>query len=297
MPSSPASREGSAGEPTILRRIVGAELRRLREARGVTREEAGFEIRSSESKISRVELGRVSFKLRDVEDLLTLYGLPSDDPERERIVTLAKQANAPAWWRRYGDLVPSWFEGYIGLESAAETIRTYEAQLIPGLLQTREYVRAVVRSVDQRASEAEIARKVELRMDRQRQVLERNPPPTVWAVVDEGALRRGIGGPPVMRGQLEALAEAARRPNISIQILPFDAGAHPALTGAFTILRFPEADVSDVVYLELITRALYLDRQDEIDAYTEAMTRLCLAAHQPGQTEDIIGALLKDLPD
>jgi transcriptional regulator with XRE-family HTH domain len=275
--------------------LVGAALRRLREERGITREQAGYEIRSSESKISRMELGRVSFRPRDVADLLTLYGIPPDDHERERLLTLVQEANAPGWWHRFGDLVQSWFQPYVGLESAASIIRTFEPQVIPGLLQTREYAREVVTSQNRNASPAEVDQRVELRMARQQQVLHRDPPPTLWAVVDEAALRRPIGGIPVLRKQLAALVEAAGQPNVTLQVVPFDVGGHPALTGAFTILRFPEPDLSDVVYLELLTSALYQDRRHDVETYAEAMERLCTVARTPDDTVDFIEAILKEL--
>jgi transcriptional regulator with XRE-family HTH domain len=276
--------------------MVGAELRRLREASGITREAAGDRIRGSESKISRIELGRVSFKVRDVEDLLTLYGLPEPDPERDRLMELTRDANKPAWWRKYGDLVPSWFESYVGMESSASQIRTYEAQLVPGLLQTKDYARAVVSTLSPRAAAAEVEHKVELRMKRQRLVLDRESPPTLWVVVDEAALRRPIGGAAVQRAQLEVLVEANARPNITIQVMSFELGAHPAMTGSFSILRFPEEDLGDDIYVELMTRALYLDRQEEVDAYAEVMERLTLGAHPHTQTPEIIERILKELP-
>lgn len=286
---------GKTGEPTMLRRLVGAELRRLREGSAITREAAGFEIRSSESKISRMELGRVSFKLRDVADLLTMYGLPEGDPERERVLTLTRRANAPAWWREFGEFVPAWFDNYIGLESGASMIRTYEALMVPGLLQTADYARAVVETLLPNAPQARIERLTELRQTRQELVLHREDPPMLWAVVDEAALRRPIGGTAVQRGQLEALVEATEEPNVKIQIMPFRKGGHSALSGAFTILRFPEPDLSDIIYLELVTRALYLDRSDEVGAYTETMERLCVDAYQPGQTADQLRTMLKEL--
>ncbi len=279
----------------MVRMLVGAQLRRLREERGITREQAGYEIRSSESKISRMELGRVSFRHRDVADLLTLYGIPQDDPERERLLTLVQEANTPGWWHRFGDLVQSWFQPYVGLESAASVIRTYEPQVIEGLLQTREYARGVIRALTHNAPPAEVERRVELRMARQQQVLQRDPPPTLWTVVDEAALRRPVGGVNVLRRQLVALVEATSQPNITIQIMPFDAGAHPALTGAFKILRFPEQDLPDVVYLEMLTSALYLDRRPDVETYAEAMERLCTVARAPDQTADFIEAILKEL--
>src|SRR2546423_14417978 len=183
---------GSASGPTVLRILLGAQLRKLREAKGVTRDEAGWEIRSSESKISRMELGRVSFKERDVADLLTLYGV-SDEQERAAMLALAREANTPGWWNRFTDILPGWFQSYLGLEAAAALIRTYEVQFVPGLLQTDDYARAVILLAHDRATADDIERRVALRRERQ-QALLRKEPPELWAVVDEAALRRPIGG-------------------------------------------------------------------------------------------------------
>ncbi len=292
--SSPTIESGSAGGPTVLRILLGAQLRRLREASGVSRENAGWEIRSSESKISRIELGRVRFKERDIADLLSLYGMAEDDPERDRLLALARDANAPGWWQPYGDVMPGWFQPYLGLEAATSLIRTYEVQFVPGLLQTRDYARAVVRLGHPRAPEAEIERRIDLRSARQK-LLTRDDPPQLWAVVDEAALRRPIGGPAVLRGQIEALIEATQLPNVRLQIVPFEVGGHAAAGGAFTILRFPEDDLTDVVYVEQLTSALYLDRREDLDLYAEAMERLCLDANPPGQTADMLAGILKDL--
>jgi hypothetical protein len=284
---------GPATGPTVLRMLLGAQLRRLREASGVTREGAGWEIRASESKISRMELGRVGFKERDVADLLTLYGVTAPD-EREALLKLARDANSPGWWHRYGDVLPSWFQSYLGLEAAAALIRSYEVQFVPGLLQTREYARAVVLLGHGRAAPAEIERRVALRMQRQR-LLRRENPPLLWAVVDEAALRRPIGGPEVMRGQVAALIEATRSPHIRLQVVPFAAGGHAAAGGAFTILRFGDQDLPDIVYIEQLTSALYLDKRDDLDYYAAAMERLCVEAEPPERTPEILGRLLDDL--
>ncbi|WP_442788457.1 helix-turn-helix domain-containing protein [Dactylosporangium sp. NBC_01737] len=284
---------GSAGGPTVLRMLLGAHLRRLREAQGVTREDAGWEIRSSESKISRMELGRVGFKERDVADLLTLYGL-DDDEERTRLLALARDANNPGWWHRFGDVLPNWFQSYLGLEAAAALIRTYEVQFVPGLLQTKEYARAVVLLGHGRAKADEIDRRVELRMARQ-QVLTRPDAPKLWVVVDEAALRRPIGGIDVMRGQVDALLEANTLPNVRLQVIPFNAGGHAAAGGAFTILRFPDQDLPDVVYIEQLTSALYLDKRDDVDLYAEAMERLCVEARPPTDTQKVLEEIRRDL--
>jgi hypothetical protein len=284
---------GAGGGPTVLRMLLGAHLRRLREAQGVSRETAGWEIRSSESKISRMELGRVGFKERDVADLLSLYGV-TDAEERDRLLNLAREANTPGWWHRYGEVLAGWFQSYLGLEAAASLIRTYEVQFVPGLLQTSDYARAVTLLGHGTASQREIDLRVELRIARQ-QILTRSEPPQVWAVVDEAALRRPIGGPATMRGQLEALVETSSLPNVNLQVIPFDAGGHAAAGGAFTILRFPDPDLSDVVYVEQLTSALYLDRREDLDQYAAAMERLCVEAEPPGHTREILHGILKDL--
>lgn len=288
---------GSGGGPTALRMLLGAHLRRLREAQGVSREDAGWEIRSSESKISRLELGRVSFKERDVADLLTLYAVDDQD-ERARLLALARDANRPGWWHRYGDVLPSWFQSYLGLEAAAALIRTYEVQFVPGLLQTQDYARAVVRLGHANARAEEIERRVTLRMDRQR-LLTRSGAPQLWAVVDEAVLRRPIGGPNVMRAQIEALIDITELPNVRLQVIGFHVGGHAAAGGAFSILRFPDQDLPDVVYIEQLTSALYLDKRDDVEHYATAMERLCIEADPPERTAEVLRNLLKqlDTPD
>ncbi len=281
-----------AGGPTVLRRLLGAQLRRLRERQGITREEAGYAIRASGSKMSRLELGRVGFKERDVADLLTLYGV-TDERERESLLELARDANTPGWWHRYGDVLPGWFETYVGLEEAAALIRTYEVQFIPGLLQTEEYARAVISLGNSAAPPEEIEQRVSLRITRQK-LLTRGDGPRLWAVVDEAALRRPIGGREVMRGQIERLIEVSKLPGVILQVLPFRVGGHTAEAGAFTILRFPESDLPDVVYVEQLTSALYLDRRDDVDAYMEAMERLCVVSAPPDNTAEILSRILQE---
>ncbi|MGC4806252.1 helix-turn-helix domain-containing protein [Micromonospora sp. DT233] len=273
--------------------LLGAQLRRLRESRGVTREGAGYEIRASESKISRMELGRVGFKERDVADLLSLYGV-TDTEERESLLKLARDANSPGWWHRYGDVLPAWFQAYLGLESAAAMIRSYEVQFVPGLLQTPAYARAVVLLGHRRAEAEEIDRRVGLRMQRQ-ELLRRPRPPQLWAVVDEAALRRPIGGAEVMREQLDALIEVTRSPHVRLQIIPFDAGGHAAAGGAFTILRFDDQDLPDIVYIEQLTSAIYLDKREDLDYYAVAMERLCVEAEPPERTAGLLTKLRDEL--
>jgi transcriptional regulator with XRE-family HTH domain len=284
--------DAPGGGPTVLRILLGSQLRRLREARGLTREDAGYEIRGSGSKISRMELGRVSFKERDIKDLLTLYGV-TDDQERDVLVDLARQANNPGWWHRYGDVLPPWFQAYLGLEAAASLIRTYEIQFVPGLLQTRDYARAVIRLGHEGSSDADIERRVELRLERQ-QVLDKPNPPQVWAVLDEAVLRRPIGGPDIMRAQLDALIEMSKRTHVRLQIMPFRTGGHAAAGGPFSILRFPEPELPDVVYVEQLTSAFYFDKRDDVDHYAIAMERVCVDAEPPNQTAVILSKIRQE---
>ncbi|RBL82753.1 XRE family transcriptional regulator, partial [Streptomyces cavourensis] len=274
----------SAGESSgsVVRRILlGSQLRRLRESRGITREAAGYSIRASESKISRMELGRVSFKARDVEDLLTLYGV-ADVEERDALLGLAREANVAGWWHSYGNALPGWFQTYVGLEGAASLIRIYEVQFVHGLLQTEAYAHAVVSRGMRGAPEADIERRVALRLERQK-VLVSERAPVFHAVLDEAALRRPYGERDVMRAQLRHLIDMSEQPNITLQVMPFSYGGHAGESGSFTLLRFPESDLSDIVYLEQLTSALYLDKPEEVTQYEKAME--CLRKDSPGPEE------------
>ena len=281
------------GGPTVRRMLVGAQLRRLRTEMGLSREEAGEAIRASEWKIHRLENGQVGFKERDVIDLLRLYGV-TDADEVAAFLLLTREANTPGWWQHYGDLLPRWFRTYVDLESAAALIRTYEGQLIPGLLQTDDYMRAVVQGAHLDESSEEMGRRVRLRMARQT-LLTREHPPRLWAVIDEAALRRPVGGPEVMRGQLERLIDASKLPNVTLQILPFAVGAHSGMPGAFSILRFADRELPDVVYLEHLTNAVYLDKRDEVEHYLDVMELLCVAAEPPARTVAFLERFLDEL--
>lgn len=283
----------SAGEPgsVVRRMLLGSQLRRLREARGITREAAGYSIRASESKISRMELGRVSFKTRDVEDLLTLYGI-TDEAERNSLLSLAREANVAGWWHSYSDVLPSWFPTYVGLEGAASLIRAYEVQFVHGLLQTEAYARAVVRRGMKGAGTADIEKRVALRLERQKCLVAENAP-EFHIVLDEAALRRPYGDREVMRGQLQHLIEISQRPNVRLQIMPFSFGGHSGESGAFTILSFPESDLSDVVYLEQLTSALYLDKHEDVAQYEKAMKELQQDSPGPDESRDLLRGLLQ----
>jgi transcriptional regulator with XRE-family HTH domain len=278
-----------AGGPTVLRILLGTQLRRLREARGVSAQEAARAIRGSESKISRIELGRTSVREVDIIDLLSLYGI-SDSAEREELLTLVGQANQPGWWHQYQDVLPSWFQAYVGLEESAECIRSYDSQFIPGLLQTEDYAAAILALGDFSLDEA--ARLVFLRKERQRRFFSGGL--RLWAIVDEMALTRLVGCREIMRAQLEHLSETCELPGFALQVVPDSAGAYLA-PGSFSILGFAVPDLPDVVYVEQLTSALYLDKPVDVGRYATAMDKLSATAAPPEQSKEIIRALLEDM--
>jgi transcriptional regulator with XRE-family HTH domain len=289
----PAGGDGESRGPTVLRMILGSELRRYREAAGVTPEQAAYEIRASRSKISRMEHGRVGFKSRDVDDLLTLYGV-DDDQVRARLLAFTEGASTPGWWSKYDDILPDWFESYLGLEGAASVIRSFELQFVHGLFQTEAYARAVTMLGNKAASEEDIDRRVSVRLKRQA-VLTGPEPPQVWSVLDEAVLRRPVGGRRVMRAQLSHLMDVAATPRFTIQVVPFDRGGHAAAGGSFTILRFAEPEVPDIVYIEQLTSALYLDGREDLDQYLEVMNDLSTEALTPDGSRALLAEIIKEI--
>jgi len=278
-----------AGGPTVLRILLGTQLRRLREARGITAQDAARAIRGSESKISRIELGRNSVREVDIADLLSLYGI-TDPGEREQLLTLASQANQPGWWHQYQDVLPSWFQAYIGLEESAELIRSYDMQFVPGLLQTENYAAAVIALGEFSLDESE--RLVYLRKERQRRFSSGGL--RLMAIIDEVALRRVIGGTALMRAQLEHLLDICDRPGFTLQVTPYPGGAHEA-PASFSILHFAMPDLPDVVYVEHLTSAMYLDKAADVVRYTAVMDRISAISATPGESKEIIRAVLEDM--
>jgi transcriptional regulator with XRE-family HTH domain len=277
-----------AGGPTVLRILLGTQLRRLREARGISAQEAAQAIRGSESKISRIELGRNAVREVDIADLLSLYGV-TDIAEREQLLSLASQANLPGWWHRYQDVLPTWFQAYVGLEESAESIRSYDTQFVPGLLQTEDYAAAVLARGE--VAPHEVDRLVYLRKERQRRFISGSL--RLWAIVDEAALRRPVGSPDQMRAQLRYLYEVCDQPGFTLQVTPFSTAYAPQ--GSFSILSFAARDLPDVVYIEQLTSAMYLDKRSDVDRYTEAMDRLSAASASPDGSRQMIRALLDDM--
>ena len=274
--------------PTVLRILLGTQLRRLREARGITAQQAARAIRGSESKISRIELGRNAVREVDIADLLSMYGI-TDETEREQLLSLAGQANQPGWWHRYQDILPPWFQAFVGLEESAESIRSYEAQFVPGLLQTEDYAAAVMALGDFEPDDAE--RLVFLRKERQRRFTSGSL--RLWTIIDEVALRRPVGSPEVMRGQLEYLDAVCDRPGFTLQVTPHPSRGHTA-PGSFSILSFASPDLPDVVYVEQLTSAMYLDKKLDVERYSASMDQLSGISETPDASRQIIRSMLTD---
>lgn len=273
------------GHAPVNRMVLGGQLRRYREAAGVTRAEAGNQIRASESKISRLELGRVATKARDVQDLLAYYGVPAEEVE-DLLQLQHDSTRNPRWWNAYSDLLWKKFENYIGLEESAVRIYSFEPLVVPGLMQTERYAKSVISRGLPEAPADEIDRRVALRMRRQR-LLGRPKAPRLWAVIDEAVLHRRIGDESVMAEQLEQLLTLTRAPNVSIQVLPFSVGG-PAAEGSFTLLRFAEPDLPDIVYIEHLSGSVHLEKPAETEPYSKATHRLAVDALTPDESRKLL---------
>jgi hypothetical protein len=273
-----------------MARVLGTYLRALRESRGISPSAAGHHIRAHPSKISRMETAHVTLKPRDVEDLLTLYGVAG--AERAEIAALVRRSARPDWWQPYGEVVPDWLQQLIGLERDAHVIRSYETQYVPGLLQTPAYAHAVVAGGHRLASAEEIERRVALRLERQRRMTEPGAP-VLWAVVDEGVLHRPVGGRQVMRDQLVYLLDVLRRPGVRLQIASYEASAAATPGAAVTYLRFAQGFLPDMVYLEHMTSAVYLDRLEDVDRYRAALDELSALAATPAASRALLEEALR----
>lgn len=280
------------GGPTVLRMILGRQLQALREKAGMSYDQAAEAIYSSPYTVRRMERAEGGLKPLTVKSLLMAYGI-TDVREIDAFLALARDANKPGWWHSYDDVLPAWFKVAVGLEESASLIRAYEPQVVPGLLQTESYAHAITAASFPGATAEETERRVALRMARQ-ELLRRPAPPEYWAVLDETVLRRPVADRDVMRGQLAALIEAAGHGHITIQVIPFAAGWHPALYGMFWMFRFPDQEMPDIVYSENLTGAYYLNKPAETAAYTEALDRMCAQAATPEQTITIVEDILKE---
>lgn len=282
-----------AQSPTVLRMILARQLQALREKAGLSYEQAAEAIYSSPWTVRRIERpDGGGLKPLTVKGLLMAYGV-TDVREIDTFLRLARDASTPGWWHSYDDVLPSWFKVAVGLEESATLIRAYEPQVVPGLLQTEGYVRAITAANFPAATPDFTERTVALRLARQ-QLLQRTDPPSYWVVMDETVLRRPIGGPDVMRGQLNHLIEYAQRPDITIQVIPFTAGWHPALYGMFNIFRFADEQMPDIVYSEALTGAYYMNKPEETARYTQALDTMCAQAAAPDQTVTILRDLIRE---
>jgi transcriptional regulator with XRE-family HTH domain len=271
--------------PTARRMILGSQLRRLREEAGITRQQAGYNIRGSESKISRLELGRVGFKERDVTDLLTMYGV-EDPTERQTFLDMVKQSNEPGWWRRFGDTMPNWFTDLVGLEEAAARIQIWEPIYVSGLLQIEPYARAIFSHGRPEMADERVDQLVALRMRRQK-MFSRPDAPRVWMVLDESVLHRPIGGVKVLKQQIEYLLEMSALPHVSVQVLPYSRSGLSA-EHAFSLLRFGEPELPNIAYVEYLTGAHYIEKREEIEKYSRALDMLAVDAETPERSRTLL---------
>ncbi|MEC4019042.1 helix-turn-helix domain-containing protein [Streptomyces sp. H27-D2] len=283
----------SGGAPTVLRVVLGKRLQELREKAGLSYEQAGRALDVTHATIRRMEKAEVGLKIPYVEKLLQTYGV-ADLTEVDGFLALAREANQPGWWHRFRDVLPEWFSVFVSLEGEANLVRAYEPHYVPGLLQTDDYARAVLRAGMPHATETDLERGVALRTERQ-SLLTRENAPLLWVVMDETVLRRPIGGRAVMRAQISRLIEATSMPNVRLQIMPFAAGPHPAMYGPFHIFRFPIKELPDIAYTESLIGAAYFDQRNDVSAFLEALDRMCAQAAPALRTEAILGGIRKEI--
>ncbi|MFF4828024.1 helix-turn-helix domain-containing protein [Streptomyces sp. NPDC001312] len=275
--------------PTVRRRRLGQELRRLRELKGMTAEEVAERLLVSQSKISRLENGRRSISQRDVRDLCGVYEV-EDHRIVDSLMQMAKDSRQQGWWHSFGDIP---YSVYIGLETDAASLRIYDPQVVPGLLQTRQYAEALIAGALPETAPADIEKRVQVRMRRQERISAAENPLRLWTVLDEAALRRIVGSPALMREQLEHLVEQSRLPHVTVQVIPFDMGAHPGLNGQYAILEFPDTADSSVVYIEGVTSDLYLEKANDVQKYSVMYEHLRAQALNVEQSRQFIADIAK----
>jgi transcriptional regulator with XRE-family HTH domain len=276
-----------------MRMVLGKRLQDLRERAGLSYEQAADALDVTHSTIRRMEKAEVSLKILYVDRLLRTYGI-TEPTEIDAFLALVREANQPGWWHRFRDVLPEWFSAYVSLEGEAALIRAYEPHYLPGLLQTEDYARAVLHAGQPNASAGELDRLVALRLERQ-SLLTKPDAPTLWVVMDETVFRRPAARPEVVRGQIDRLIDAVAMPNVTLQIMPFAAGPHPAMYGPFHIFRFRFRELPDIVYSESLTGANYIDDRDDVSAYLEALDRMCTQANPAPNTEAILGGFRKEI--
>ncbi|WP_055486710.1 helix-turn-helix transcriptional regulator [Streptomyces sp. WMMB 322] len=277
--------------PTVGQMVLGMRLRDLREAAGCSFAEAAAALSVNTTTVRRMEKAEVGLKPPYVEKLLKTYGIPEN--EITAFLELVDEANRPGWWQGFRDVLPSWFSLYVSLEGEASLIRAYEPHCVHGLLQTEEYARALLRTGFPNAGEEELGRRVALRMERQ-ELLRRTDAPRLWVVLEEQVLRRHVGTPQVMRGQIDRLIESAALPHVTVQIIPFAAGAHPAMFGPFQLFRFEIPELPDIVYAESLSGAVYYDERRDTTVYLEALDRIGAQAAPARSTEALLGEIRKE---
>ncbi|MFI8106634.1 helix-turn-helix domain-containing protein [Streptomyces sp. NPDC086023] len=281
--------------PTVRRRRLGMELRKLREDKGMTAEQVAERLLVSQSKISRLENGRRSISQRDVRDLCEVYDV-DDRRLVDSLMQMAKDSRQQGWWHAFGDIP---YSVYIGLETDAASLRVYEPQIIPGLLQTQEYAAAIIRGALPETAQQDIEKRVQVRIRRQERVSETESdnergPLRLWAVIDEAALRRRVGDTAVMIRQLEHLIQQSELPHVTVQVMPFSMGAHPGVNGQYAILEFPDASDSTVVYIEGVTSDLYLEKANDVQRYSVMYEHLRAQALNVEQTRDFIARVIEE---
>ncbi|MFI8928748.1 helix-turn-helix domain-containing protein [Streptomyces sp. NPDC053474] len=276
--------------PTVRRRRLGQELRRLRELKGMTAEEVAERLLVSQSKISRLENGRRSISQRDVRDLCGVYEV-EDHRIVESLMQMAKDSRQQGWWHSFGDIP---YSVYIGLETDAASLRVYDPQVVPGLLQTRPYAEALITGALPETTPTDIEKRVQVRMRRQERIAAPENPLRLWTVLDESALRRVVGNRALMREQLDHLVEQSQLPHVTVQVIPFEMGAHPGLNGQYAILEFPDASDSSVVYIEGVTSDLYLEKAHDVQQYSLMYEHLRAQALNVDQSRQLIADIAKD---